>query len=183
MVLARESEDTLRMLGLEVKRGENFLPDVESLWIPAEKQALLDQWVDYYGMMRGNVLSTSGVSLFDGNDYSDREYFQQAMQGNTWISTPTVSKITGELSIMVAAPLWQDGRPGQIAGVVYLVPKEDFLNAIMSSIQISDNSGAYMLDSQGNTIADVTMDTVCNQNIEQEAQSDSSLSAWPTCTP
>ena len=143
-----------------------------------EKQALLNQWVDYYGMMRGNVLSTSGVSLFDGNDYSDREYFQQAMQGNTWISTPTVSKITGELSIMVAAPLWQDGRPnGQIAGVVYLVPKEDFLNAIMSSIQISDNSGAYMLDSQGNTIADVTMDTVCNQNIEQEAQSDSSLSA------
>lgn len=43
MVLARESEDTLRMLGLEVKRGENFLPDVESLWIPAEKQALLEQ--------------------------------------------------------------------------------------------------------------------------------------------
>lgn len=43
MVLARESEDTLRMLGLDVRRGENFLPDVESLWIPAEKQALLEQ--------------------------------------------------------------------------------------------------------------------------------------------
>ena len=33
MVLARESEDTLRMLGLDVRRGENFLPDVESLWM------------------------------------------------------------------------------------------------------------------------------------------------------
>lgn len=43
MVLARESGDTLRMLGLDVRRGENFLPDVESLWIPAEKQALLEQ--------------------------------------------------------------------------------------------------------------------------------------------
>lgn len=43
MVLARESEDTLRMLGLDVRRGENFLPDVESLWIPAEKQPLLEQ--------------------------------------------------------------------------------------------------------------------------------------------
>lgn len=143
-----------------------------------QKQSILGQWVDEYGMMRGNVLTTTGVSLFDGNNYSDREYFQQAMQGQTWISTPTVSKITGELSLMVAAPLWQDGIPGsQIAGVVYMVPKETFLNDIMSTIKVSENSGAYMLDAEGNTIADVTMETVCNENIEQEAQTDSSLSA------
>ncbi len=43
MVLARESEETLRMLGVDVKKGENFLPDVESLWVPADKQALLEQ--------------------------------------------------------------------------------------------------------------------------------------------
>lgn len=143
-----------------------------------QKQSILGQWVDEYGMMRGNVLTTTGVSLFDGNNYSDREYFQQAMQGQTWISTPTVSKITGELSLMVAAPLWQDGIPGsQIAGVVYMVPKETFLNDIMATIKVSENSGAYMLDAEGNTIADVTMETVCNENIEQEAQTDSSLSA------
>lgn len=143
-----------------------------------QKQSILGQWVDEYGMMRGNVLTTTGVSLFDGNNYSDREYFQQAMQGQAWISTPTVSKITGELSLMVAAPLWQDGIPGgQIAGVVYMVPKETFLNDIMATIKVSENSGAYMLDAEGNTIADVTMETVCNENIEQEAQTDSSLSA------
>ena len=142
----------------------------------AEKQSLLDSWVSHYGMARGNVLSANGVSLFDGNNYSDREYFQQAIQGNTWISTPTISKITGELSIMVAAPLWQNGlQGGQIVGVVYFVPDEEFLNDIMSAIKISDNGGAYMLDKDGNTIADTTMDTICNQNIEQEAQSDSSL--------
>ncbi len=43
MILARESEETLRMLGVDVKKGENFLPDVESLWVPADKQALLEQ--------------------------------------------------------------------------------------------------------------------------------------------
>lgn len=43
MVLARESEETLRMLGVDVKKGENFLPDVESLWVPADKQTLLEQ--------------------------------------------------------------------------------------------------------------------------------------------
>lgn len=142
----------------------------------AEKQSLVNSWADYYGMERGNLLGTNGVSLFDGNDYSDREYFQKSIQGDAWFSTPTVSKITGELSIMVSAPLWQDGVQGsQIVGVVYFVPNETFLNDIMSSIQISKNAGAYMLDKDGNTIADTTMDTICNQNIEQEAQSDSSL--------
>ena len=141
-----------------------------------DKKALLDSWVEHYGMMRGNVLTSTGVSLFDGNSYADREYFQQAIQGNTYISTPTISKITGELSIMVAAPLWQDGiQDSKIVGVVYFVPKETFLNDIMSTIHISEHSGAHMVDKNGYTIADTTMETITTQNIEQEAQSDSSL--------
>ncbi len=33
MALARENEDTLTMLGVQVKKSEDFLPDVESLWV------------------------------------------------------------------------------------------------------------------------------------------------------
>ena len=143
----------------------------------AEKERIVDQWAQLYGMVRGNLLDRNGDSLFDGNNYSEREYFQRALQGEAWISTPTVSKITGELSIMVAAPLWRGGVSGStVAGVVYFVPKETFLNDIMSSIHISANSGAYMIDATGTTIADTTLDTVAVQNIEEEAQSDSSLS-------
>ena len=149
-------------------------PDISIL----DKQALVDRWADYYGMERGNLLTTSGVSLLDGNDYSDRDYFQQAIKGNTYISTPVISKLTGKLSLIVAAPLWQDGVANStIVGVVYLVPPETFLNDIMASIKISDNSGAYMIDTNGYTIADTTMETVTVQNIEQEANSDSSLAA------
>lgn len=43
MILAREGADTLRMLGVEPKIGEPFLPDVESLWIPAESRAILER--------------------------------------------------------------------------------------------------------------------------------------------
>ena len=43
MILARENEDTLRMLGVEVNKGENFLPDTESLWVAWDKQPLLEQ--------------------------------------------------------------------------------------------------------------------------------------------
>lgn len=156
-----------------------MVPDLSDPAVPvSQKQSLVNSWAEQYGMERGNLLSADGTSLFDGNNYSEREYFQHAIQGDTWISTPTVSKITGELSIMVAAPLWQDGiQGGKIAGVVYFVPKETFLNDIMSSIQISAHSGAYMIDKDGNTIADTTMDTICNQNIEEEAAEDPSLKA------
>ena len=89
----------------------------------AEKEAIVDSWVASYDMARGNLLNSSGISLFDGNDYSDREYFQKAVQGEPWFSTPTISKITGELSIMVAAPVWRDGvANSQVVGCRLLCP-------------------------------------------------------------
>ena len=160
-------------------RGLGMVPELSDGAVPVtEKERIVDHWAQSYGMERGNLLDLSGRSLFDGNSYSDRAYFQQAVQGEVCISVPTLSKVTGELSIMVAAPVWLNGiEGGTVAGVVYFVPHETFLNDIMESIHISENSGAYMIDSTGTTIADTTLDTVSVQNIEQEAQQDSSLSA------
>lgn len=143
-----------------------------------EKKAIIDDRVAMHEFQRGNVIGMDGISIFDGNDYSDREYVQQAMQGNVYVSEPLVSKITGELSIMVAAPLYTEEAYGRsIVGVVYFVPRETFLNDIVSAIQIGDNSRAYMINQSGDTIADITLDTITVQNIETEAQSDSSLAS------
>ncbi len=138
-----------------------------------DKRAIIDERVSLHGFRRGNLIGLDGISVFDGNDYSDREYVQQAMQGNVYVSEPLVSKITGELSIMVAAPVYS-GRD-QIAGVVYFVPQETFLNDIVSSIRIGENCRAYMINKSGDTIADITLDTITTQNIEREAESDPSL--------
>ena len=141
-----------------------------------EKRSIIDERVSMHGFQRGNIVGADGISIFDGNDYSDREYVKQAMQGNVYVSEPLISKITGELSIMVAAPVYKDGIKGEdIEGVVYFVPKETFLNDIVSSIKVSENSRAYMLNRSGDTIADITLDTITVQNIEKEAESDSSL--------
>ena len=143
-----------------------------------DKRAIIDERVAMHGFQRGNIIDADGISIFDGNDYSDREYVKQAMQGNVYVSEPLVSKITGELSIMVAAPIYADGTRGaDIVGVVYFVPPETFLNDIVSSIKIGDNCRAYMINKSGDTIADITLDTITTQNIEREAQSDSSLNS------
>ncbi len=141
-----------------------------------EKQAIIDERVSMHGFRRGNIVGMDGISIFDGNDYSDREYVRQAMQGNVYVSEPLVSKITGELSIMVAAPLYSEGNYGKsIVGVVYFVPNETFLNDIVSAIQMGENSRAYMINKSGDTIADITLDTITVQNIEAEAESDPAL--------
>ncbi len=141
-----------------------------------EKQAIIDERISMHDFQRGNIVGADGISIFDGNDYSDREYVRQAMQGNVFVSEPLISKITGELSIMVAAPLYSEGNYGKsIVGVVYFVPHETFLNDIVSAIQIGENSRAYMINKSGSTIADITLDTITVQNIEAEAQKDASL--------
>ena len=141
-----------------------------------EKQAIINERAAMHNFQRGNIIGADGLSIFDGKDYSDREYVKQAMQGNVYVSEPLISKITGELSIMVAAPLYADGIQGSsIVGVVYFVPHETFLNDIVSSIQVGENSRAYMINKSGDTIADITLDTITVQNIENEAQSDTSL--------
>lgn len=141
-----------------------------------EKQTIIDGRVSMHDFQRGNIIGADGISIFDGNDYSDREYVRQAMEGNVFVSEPLISKVTGELSIMVAAPLYEEGNYGKsIVGVVYFVPHETFLNDIVSAIQLGENSRAYMINKSGGTIADITLDTITVQNIEEEAKSDSSL--------
>lgn len=153
------------------------IPELADPNVPLEeKRIIMDDRVAMHGFQRGNIIAANGISIFDGNDYSDREYVRQAMQGNIYVSEPLVSKITGELSIMVAAPLYVEEAYGKsIVGVVYFVPQETFLNDIVSAIQIGENSRAYMINKTGDTIADITLDTITVQNIETEAQGDPSL--------
>lgn len=153
------------------------IPQLADKDVPVEeKRAIIDERVRMHGFQRGNIIGSDGISIFDGNDYSDREYVQQAMKGNVYVSEPLISKVTGELSIMVAAPLYAGGKQGSsIIGVVYFVPQETFLNDIISSIKISETSHAYMINKSGDTIADTTLETITAQNIEREAQTNGSL--------
>ena len=145
----------------------------------SEKESVLQQRTDSYGLRRYNLLDTNGNSLIDGDNYSDRTYFKQAMNGNAFVSEPLISSVTGEVTIIVSAPIWEGGViDGQVSGVVYFVPEETFLNDIVSSLKISEGGSAYMLDAQGNTIAHKNLENVRSQeNTIEQAKTDSSLAA------
>lgn len=146
-------------------------------YTPEQKQEIIDQKVTTYGMVRGKMINPDGISEIDGTDYSERAYFKRAMQGETVISDPVFAKTDGTLSVIVSAPVWKDGIPDtEIAGVVFLVPQQDFLNNIADNIKVSKHSDCYMLSSTGVTIAHTDEQIALNQeNTIELAKTDSSL--------
>lgn len=121
-----------------------------------EKEAILNQRIEDHNFERGFLVDSSGKDILTGADFSDRPFFAAAMKGNTYISTPTYSDVTKSVSYAVAAPLWENGIPNsKPVGAVVYVPNGESLNDIMRSIKVGKGGTAFMLDSNGITIADL----------------------------
>jgi len=142
-----------------------------------DKKTIIDQKVNTYGYSRGDLLDMSGVSVFDGLSYAEQKFFQKASQGETYITAPALNSKNGKTEVIIAAPLWENGIPnGKVCGVVYLVPDEMALDNIVAQIKVSRHGSAYMLDSEGYTIAHANHDAVVNrENTGLDAQSNFSL--------
>ncbi len=154
------------------------LPDLGNPGIAAQKkQEIIQHKVDTYGYVGGNVLGPDGISLLDGTDFSDRDYFKTAMQGQACISGPLVSKLTGEYSVMIAAPVWKDGKEGsQVVGVVYFKPNLMMLSDIVSAISVGEAGKAYIINKDGLVIAHSDASRVFEYNATEAAKKDPSLS-------
>jgi len=141
-----------------------------------QKQEIIQQKILDNGFVGGNLLGTNGVSLFDQTDFSDRDYFQAAMKGSTYISGPLISKLTGEYSIMIAAPVWQGGVTNStVVGVVYFKPDIKMLSEIVSNVHIGETGYSYIINKDGLTIAHPDESLVFTQNFSESSKTDSSL--------
>lgn len=184
--MTETAQVTADRISMELQATVNIVTELGSIsrlsndeYTPEQKQELIDQKVEHYGMIRGKLISADGICEYDGTDYSDREYFKRSMAGETFISDPVLSKTDGKLSVIISAPVWKGGNPGtEITGVVFLVPDPNFLNNIVAEIKVSKNAGCYMLNSTGITIAHSTASIAeAQENTIEMAKTDSSLKA------
>lgn len=146
---------------------------------PEDKQELIDQKVEEYGLVRGKFIDMDGIARIDGTDYSDRDYFKASLNGETYVTEPMQSKTDGKMSIMISAPVWMGGIRGtEIIGVIFITPETEFLNDIVKSIQVSANGSSYIIDKQGNTIAHKNNELVeTKSNTQEDAKTDPSQAA------
>lgn len=142
-----------------------------------EKKAIVDERVKVNELVRGDILDSSGISIFTGENHADTDYFQAAMQGSDFVTEPIISEDQSSLEVRIAAPLWKDGIHGtEVVGVIYLVPEENFLNDIMVAVNVSANGSAYMLDGEGNVIAHKDVELVkIKDNSIKDAETNSKL--------
>jgi methyl-accepting chemotaxis protein len=98
------------------------------------------------------------------------------MTGKEYMSSPVISKITGELTLVVSAPIWENGVQGsKVVGVVTFNPDKNLLNNIIKDIKTSKNSHSSLIDKEGTTIADINPSLVGVENIIKQSETDKSL--------
>lgn len=140
-----------------------------------DKKKLIDQKVKTYNFQKGDVLDSSGKSIFDQTSYSDKDWYKTAMKGTATVASPNVDSKTKALTIIVAAPLWEGGNANtKVVGVVYYVTQESYLNDMVNSITVSPGSMSFLVNSSGTTIAHRNNEAVQNQeNMIEVAKKDS----------
>lgn len=62
-----------------------------------EKLQIMTRLAEQYGAKRGNIVRADGIEITQHQDFSDREYFQNAMNGKSYIYEPAISRLTGEV--------------------------------------------------------------------------------------
>lgn len=142
-----------------------------------DKQKIMDQRKETYDAEETGILDTDGINIFTQEDMSSCEFYKRSMAGETYVSSPMLTEDGSRTRIYVSAPLWKEGQTGtEVEGVVYIVPKEDYLDSVVGDVNVSKNGYAYMLDANGTTIAHKDHSHVlAMENTIEDSKADKSL--------
>ena len=124
----------------------------------SEKQAFLQSKVDAYYMHFGGMADAGGFDSFHNADISGEAFFQAALEGKSYMSTPY--REGNDMYLVVSAPVISNGT---VQGVVYFQCDTNLLQSIITEIQIGEEGDAYILDKEGTTIAAVETEEVQSQ--------------------
>jgi methyl-accepting chemotaxis protein len=102
---------------------------------------------------------------------SNREYFKQAMKGNTYFSNLLYSESLKEFIFFVSAPIKGNNVEGTVVGCI----KAEYLSNAIKDISLK-NGRAFIINNEGTTIAHPDINRVLEQdNLIEMAKSDSKL--------
>lgn len=149
---------------------------------PEQKKAVLDQFqsaLDFYDSiaffdLNGNTLFQSDSARPVEGNYSDRPYYQQALQtGEIVFNDLKISQSSGQLSVELAAPVRQNGK---LIGIVRTRIPGNNLEKIFEDFE-QDNGTWHLINSQGKILATNNQSRLNQQAEEMLPQWKQQLSA------
>lgn len=165
---AMAAENTISTYTLTVAEMASNPTLVDDKISPEKKQAFIQEKVDAYFMRFGGMADTKGYDAVHDVDLSGEPFFQAAVQGNSYMSTPYIDG--NDMYLMIAAPIAEGDA---VKGVLYFQCDTKILQSIIEGLEIGEEGEAYILDKEGTTIAYVDQESVLSQeNIMREAAND-----------
>lgn len=116
---------------------------------PAKQSAFLAELADSAGFTYLAVADSSGHTSSNAN-IADREYFQKAMAGTTYMSSPLISRSDSSITIILATPI--NNKSGQ-QGILYGAIPYDVFSSLVKDIKIGEGGYAFVVDHSGITVA------------------------------
>ncbi|MBD5458334.1 MAG: EAL domain-containing protein [Lachnospiraceae bacterium] len=138
--LAEVAERINELGGFDEDEIMNILKGVEARY-PFEKMA--------YSRADGTAHTTGGDII----DISEREYFINAMHGNTCVSNPLIDMVSGDEIIVFSAPIRNNGS---VAGIICATYRVESLREILSVSSFEGEGYTYIIERDGNKVVDST---------------------------
>ena len=133
--------------------GIAFRSEIQTMDLNIQKPVLMNE-VKRLGVLRMQVAdlnvytkSTNGKEF----DISDREHFRKALQGETVVSDPLISKFDGSIIFVCATPI-RDNH-GKIVGVLTTALEPHFLFNIIRDTKVEKTGYSFMVNSKGVIVA------------------------------
>ncbi|HEX3030001.1 MAG TPA: cache domain-containing protein, partial [Clostridia bacterium] len=130
-------------------------------YIAARKAIAKDFEMFFVSDKSGNITSSTNQKF----NISDTDYFKTAMSGQSAISKPLISKLSGNTVIIFAVPITNENNnvAGLIAGTVKLASITDIIN----KTNINKGDYAYIIDKNGLTVSHPDKNKILKENILQ----------------
>jgi len=131
-----------------------FLQDVQKGYAGFDRLAILDT--------NGIIVSSSAPASI-GQNFSDREYVKVALQGQTFLSQPLLSRVSGTGVMVSSTPVKRDGK---ILGVLYCsIPLDQLDKSSVKPIKIGKEGHAYVLTAAGLAAIHPNKDWLFNEKL------------------
>lgn len=127
---------------------------------PEEKHAYLNDRAEAYAMRSAGLANAKGYDAINKANVSEEPFFQAAMEGQAYMSSPYISEDKSDMHLVVSAPVMKGNK---VDSVVYFQCDATILQSIVESIMVGEGGDAYILDKNGTTIAYADVESVLNQ--------------------
>ena len=140
----------------------------------ADRQMEKNRLARLYGFTSVSVAEASGQSDVAGVMVNDRDYFKAAIAGQTFISSPVVSKKDNSVVIYVATKV--DNETG-FNGIVFAQLTSDTFSSMVDEATVGQSGYSFIVDKAGTIIAHKTQSIVDSfTNYMEKGKTDSSVS-------